>query len=265
MKILVIPDGQVKPGVPIEHWEWIGKYAAEKRPDVIVNIGDWADMESLSSYDKGKKSFEGRRYKKDIEAIEKAVELFEKPIENLNRQLKAQKKGPYIPRKIITLGNHEYRIVKAVEMSPEYEGVISLDDLPYKKFGWEVKNFLEVVIINGVAFSHYFTSGVLGRPVTSPSALCSKKHMSCIMGHVQKEGIHTDYRADGKRIIGIFAGTAYLHEEDYLSPQGNTHWRGVWMLHNINDGDFDVMPVSLAYLRSKYVSNAKRSMRKAKK
>lgn len=255
MKIMVIPDGQVKSGVPLDHWKWAGEYVAYKRPDIIVNLGDWADMESLSSYDKGKKSFEGRRYKKDLEAVQQAVAMFQEPIDALNMELAAAHQKRYKPKKIITLGNHENRITKAIETSPEYEGVISLDDLPYKKFGWEVYPFLEVVIINGVAFSHYFTTGIMGRPVTTPSALCTKKHMSCIMGHVQKEGIHTDYRVDGQRITGIFAGTFYQHDEDYLGPQGNNHWRGIWMLHNVKNGDFDVMPVSLEYLRQKYGRN----------
>ena len=58
MKHLIIPDTQVKPNTPTEHLKWAGQYAAEKKPDVIVHIGDHWDMESLSSYDKGKKSFE---------------------------------------------------------------------------------------------------------------------------------------------------------------------------------------------------------------
>jgi hypothetical protein len=254
MKIMVIPDGQVKEGVPLEHWEWAGKYAADKQPDVIVNIGDWADMESLSSYDKGKKSFEGRRYKHDIESVDRAVASFERGITDLNKQLSEAHQKRYRPLKIITLGNHEQRILRAVEASPEYEGVIGLDDLPYKKYGWKVYPFLEVVFVGGIAFSHYFTTGVMGRPVTSPAALLAKKHQSCIMGHVQKEGIHTDYRVDGKRITGIFAGCFYQHDEEYLGAQGNNHWRGIWMLHNVNDGDFDVMPVSLNYLRNKYAN-----------
>jgi len=66
MKISVIPDCQVKPGVDLSYLTWIGKYLAEKKPDVIVCIGDFADMESLSLYDVGKKSFEGRTYKADL-------------------------------------------------------------------------------------------------------------------------------------------------------------------------------------------------------
>lgn len=43
---LVIPDVQAKDGVPLDHLEWIGRYIADKRPDVIVCIGDFADMPS---------------------------------------------------------------------------------------------------------------------------------------------------------------------------------------------------------------------------
>jgi hypothetical protein len=80
MKHLIIPDTQVKPNTPIDHLNWAGQYAVKMRPDVIVMIGDHWDMESLSSYDKGKKSFEGRRYTKDIEAGIVGMEAFLKPI-----------------------------------------------------------------------------------------------------------------------------------------------------------------------------------------
>ena len=76
----VIPDTQVKPGLDFSHLTWCGEYLAEKRPDVIVMIGDWADMPSLSEYDKGKKSFEGRTYKADIEASHEAMECLMTPI-----------------------------------------------------------------------------------------------------------------------------------------------------------------------------------------
>ncbi len=50
----IIPDCQVKDGVDLSYLTWVGKYLAEKKPDVIVQIGDFADMPSLSSYDVGK-------------------------------------------------------------------------------------------------------------------------------------------------------------------------------------------------------------------
>lgn len=68
MKIAVIPDTQVRPGVDLSYLSHIGAYIAEKEPDAIVHLGDHWDMPSLSSYDFGKKQYEGRRYIADIEA-----------------------------------------------------------------------------------------------------------------------------------------------------------------------------------------------------
>ena len=97
MKHLIIPDCQVKDGVPLEHLEWIGHYIVEKKPDVIINIGDFADMPSLSEYDKGKKSFEGRRYKKDIEATRKGMELLLQPLKDFNERARRNKDRQYRP------------------------------------------------------------------------------------------------------------------------------------------------------------------------
>ena len=40
MKHLVIPDTQADPGRPDDHMEWAGHYAVDKKPDVIIHIGD---------------------------------------------------------------------------------------------------------------------------------------------------------------------------------------------------------------------------------
>lgn len=252
MKILVIPDIQTKKNVPHNHLTWIGKYIVDKQPDVIVCLGDFADMPSLSSYDVGKKDFEGRRYIEDITAVSHAMAHLLLPFYELQEKQLKNKKKVYNPRWVLTLGNHEERINKVIQNDPKLEGTISLEDLKYEGWGWEVIPFLDVIEIEGVCFSHYFTSGVLGRPVSSPNALITKKHVSCVMGHVQTDGIASQYTGNGKRITGIFAGACYLHDEPYLGPQGNIHWRGVWMLHDVKDGEFEPMQVSLRYLKDKY-------------
>jgi hypothetical protein len=254
MKILYIPDTQAKDGNDFKFLSNIGNYIVEKQPDVIVHGGDLADMESLSTYDYGKKSFEGRRYTKDIEAgVNAQVALFEPLALHQARQTMNRKKV-YRPRKVITIGNHENRINRAINDDPKLEGLISMDDLCYKSFFDEVYDFLDVVVIEGVAFSHYFVTGTAGRPAATASAQLNKKHMSCVAGHQQGLQISTAHRADGKRLTSIIAGSCYEHNEDYMGPQGNKHWRGVLMLHDVQDGEFDLMPVSLDYLEKKYAA-----------
>lgn len=252
MKHLVIPDCQVKPNNSVDYLRWIGEYAVDKKPDVIVCIGDFADMPSLSSYDVGKKSFEGRTYKADIKAVEKGMKALMTPINEEQERLIEGKRKRWNPRLVLTLGNHEDRITRAVEWDRKLEGLVSLDDLKYEKYGWEVYPFLDVVVVDGIAYSHFFASGVMGRPVTSAAALITKKHMSCFAGHQQGRQIAYSRRADGKEITAIIAGSCYEHNEDYLNAQGNQHWRGIYMLHEVNDGSFDEMAVSLNYLRQQY-------------
>lgn len=242
-KYMYLPDKQVKPGVDFSYLEHIGNYIAEKRPDVIVDAGDFADMHSLSSYDIGKKSFEGRRYKEDIEVAKEAMHVLTNPWRKLRN---------YKPKMHLTLGNHENRIHKAVENDAKLDGTITIDDLQYEKFGWTVHEFLRPVILDEIAFCHYFPSGQMGRATSSARAILNKMHMSCIAGHLQGRDIAYAKRADGRQITAIIAGSCYTHNEDYLSPLTNQHWRGIVVLHEVNKGSFDDMWVSLNYLEKEY-------------
>lgn len=252
MRHFVIPDCQVKPGHNYDYLERIGKYIVDHQPDVVVCIGDFADMPSLSSYDSGKKSFEGRRYIADVEASHVAMDRLFRPVKEHNERQRKNGKKQYKPDWHLTLGNHEDRIDRVVNGDPKLDGTISIDDLDYQKYGWTVHPFLDVVVIDGIAYSHYFVSGVAGRPIGTAQLILSKKHMSCVAGHQQGRQVAYGYRADGNRIASIIAGSCYEHDEDYMGPQGNKHWRGVVMLNEVNDGEFDEMFVSLNYLERKY-------------
>lgn len=248
----VIPDTQIRDGDDTSFLRAIGNYIVRKRPDVIVCLGDFADMPSLSSYDVGKKSFEGRRYAHDVRAARDAMSTLLEPIKLFNERAKKNKEKLYRPRMVLTLGNHEHRINRAVENDAKLDGVLSIDDLHYKEQGWEVYPFLDVVIVDGIAYSHYFVTGVAGRPASTASAQLRKANMSAIAGHQQGLQIATNTKADGTRIQSIIAGSCYQHNEDYLGPQGNEHWRGMLVLHEVVNGEFDLMPVSLKFIVDKY-------------
>lgn len=250
-KHFVLPDVQAKPGQSFKFLRKIGEYVAEKQPDAIICLGDFADMPSLSSYDVGKKAFEGRRYTNDIQSVKEAMTEFLSPILEMNSRAKRNKEKQYRPRMYLTLGNHCNRIDRAINNDPKLEGLISMNDLGYEGFGWKVFPFLEVVVIDGIAYSHYFTSGLMGRPATTANAQLNKTHMSCISGHQQGLQIATGKTAEGKLIHSIISGSCYEHNEDYLGKQANSHWRGALMLNDVNNGDFDLMPLRLKYLLSR--------------
>jgi hypothetical protein len=233
--------------VDVSHLEWIGNYIAEKKPDVIVQIGDFADMHSLSSYDKGKLAGEGARYEEDLESARSAMGLLLGPVKREIRRTR----GRWSPSMVLTLGNHEDRITRAIESEPHLAGKLSLADLPYQ--GWKVVPFLKPITIDGICYAHYFISGSYGRPVTSARALVKKLHMSATMGHTQLCDVYLgDTRADGKSITGLFTGVAYTHDEPYLTPQGNYYRRQIVVKHEVRDGEYDLLFVSLDYLKRRY-------------
>ncbi len=243
LKIAVIPDVQAMPGVPMDHLSACGKYLAEKRPDVIVCIGDFGDFPSLSQFGRGKMEFEGRRFKKDLAAFHQGMELLMTPL------AKARGYKPYLE---FTDGNHESHIERAVNEDARLEGMMSLDDLKLKDYGWREHAFLQPISIGGVAFCHYFPSGVMGRPITTAPELLRKLHMSAVAGHQQGREIAFGRRADGGHMTAIICGSFYQHSYSYLSPFTNAHWRGMFMMHEVRDGAFDEMFVSINFLKRKF-------------
>ena len=151
-KHIVLPDCQVKPNVDISYLSWVGNYIAEHRPDAIINIGDFADMPSLSSYDVGKKSFEGMRYKADIEAAKEGMSMLMNPIRKEQQRLIKNKDKQWNPEMHLTIGNHEERINRVIENDPKLDGTISISDLGYSSYGWNVHDFLDVVSVDGIFF-----------------------------------------------------------------------------------------------------------------
>lgn len=252
MRILVIPDCQVKDGVPLTHLTWAGKAIIDYKPDVVVNLGDFADMPSLSSHDtKGSKYFEGLRYKKDVEVTKEAMQMLLKPLKDEQQRLKRNKEKLYKPRMIMLMGNHENRINRAVNNSPVLEGLISTKDLGYER-DWEVHDFLHPVFVGGVGFNHYWPVGAMGRPASSAGAIISKLHMSCVAGHQQGKQVAYGKRADGRPICSIIVGSYYQHDESYMDRLSNSHWRGLLVMNEVDDGSFDELFLSMDYLKRKY-------------
>lgn len=239
-KHCVIPDVQAKPGVPLDHLKWAGQYIAEKKPDTIICIGDFADMPSLSSYDKGKVSAENKRYQYDLEAAHKAMELLMTPIVN---------EPDYKPRLVLTLGNHEERIVRYGNENPHLHGFVTVQDLGYEAWGWEVHPFLEVVEIDGIEYAHYITTGVMGRAANSAAAMLRERQKSCTMGHSQYYDMAIHKKTQNRALM---CGTFYQHDEDYLGPQGNSYRRHLVFKHEVTDGRYDLMEVSIDFLKRRY-------------
>ena len=251
----VIPDTQVKPGVCMKYLDHVGAYMADKQPEVIVMIGDHADMPSLSSYDKGTKKAEGKTMQLDFDAAIEGMKRLLRPIYELQqRELRIYGRIKYKPVMVLTIGNHEERIMRHVNYNPELAGFVSYDNLKYKEFGWDVIDFLVPKNIHGVNYVHYMANPMTGRPYGGQALNILKQvGESFVMGHKQCLDIATRFLpASGKQQWAIIAGACYSHDEDYKGPQGNKHWRGVVILNNVKDGTFNPKFVDLDYMKKRF-------------
>lgn len=254
---VVIPDSQVAPGVPIDYLDWIGRYIVEQfagKPNIkIIHLGDFADMESLSSYDVGKKEMEGRRYNHDIEVANYAWQVLNKPLADYNALRKQYKEKRWNPERHMLLGNHEDRINRAISSDAKLDGTISTDDLEYAKAGWTVHPFLNILELDGVWYSHYFYQPMTGRPYGGNNVETRLKQIghSFTMGHQQTLLYGIRYVGNQSQ-HGLVAGACYMHDESYKGPQGNEHWRGIIIKHQVENGSYDTMFVSLDYLCRRY-------------
>jgi hypothetical protein len=244
---MYLPDTQLRPGVPTNHLISAANYACDKRPNTIVLAGDWWDFPSLSTYEKpGSKWFDGVDLQHDIEFGNHHMEEFLSVI---------RRKRGYSPRIVLTEGNHEFRMQRAINTDPtKLDGILGrhllhLGQGPSKEV--EYHNFLDIVTIDGIMYSHYFCNpqslmrGVLGGQMDNR---LNKLKRSFTQGHQQTLMTGNQHLADGTRIRGLVAGAFYQHDEDYAGPQGHNYWRGCIYKHQVNDGDYDLMELSLDYL-----------------
>ncbi len=241
---LVIPDTQCKPGVDLDHLLWAGRYIAERKPDVVVHLGDHYDLPSLSSYEtKGSKTLEGRRLREDIEAGNRGLDLL------------AEGMGDYRPARMVLLrGNHEDRLTRAINESPTLlDGLVGFEDFNDVAHGWEVVDYLVPITIDGITYSHYFYHPNTGRAYSgSVDNMLRNIGHSFTMGHQQGKRMGSRELGNGATQRGLVVGSFYQHDEDYKGPQGNSHWRGMVVCHEVGEGTYDLMEVSMDFLRRRF-------------
>ena len=258
MKLLIIPDAHAHPKHDNDRFTWLGRLILAEKPDTVLCLGDFADMCSLGRFDRGKLSFEGRRYQDDVEVAVDAQEKLWAPY--LNWKKKRKQKALWSPRRIMCVGNHEARILGVAQERPELNGVYKMEDLKFHEYWDEVHPFLSRPKVAGFIVSHYFASGVNGRPiggVNQGRAMVQKLHKSTIAGHSHVLSHAMDTAPDGDRIHGISAG-CYVHydfEEHALWCAASRHmwWRGVIIMDGAHAGDYtDYREISMQHIEELY-------------
>ncbi len=254
---IIIPDQHVVPGENMRRFVALGNYIAEHQPEVIVNLGDAVDMASLSSYDVGKKEFVFQNVQDDIESLHLMEEILFAPMHTLNRRLAKDKKAQYSPLCIKLNGNHEYRLAKLLEYEPRWASkTIHMGSFDSRQdINEMVIPYMDFIRVDGIHYSHCWSSGVMGRPVSGAKLLLQKKGASCIMGHSHTLDYSTLTQPDGTRIHGLVAG-CFLDPEyqGFGGPQVDRLYHNcVIHLHEVENGDFDLEIISTKRLLKDYL------------
>jgi hypothetical protein len=254
MKHFLIPDTQIKPGTDVKFMYAIGKEIVAQRPDVIIHIGDHWDFPSLSSYATMKEA-EGRRVLNDIHAGHIGMQQLLEPLRRLQEHQRVNKRKVYRPRMIFCMGNHEDRLSRYVDKNPVLEGVSDFElEKQINGYGFEVYDFKEPAVVDGVAYCHYFYNPMSGRPY---GGQCGNKlnHIgtSFTMGHQQGFQFAEKIIPTGGRIMGMVAGSSYVEDEGYIGPQANHHWRGVVIKTDVKDGMYNFTRLDTTTLMERWL------------
>lgn len=233
-----------------ERADYLGRLIADVKPDVVVNLGDAVDLPSLSSFEKGRKGFKGLTYERDITShIDFQTRLWSPT------QLRKKK----LPHRVVLHGNHEQRIQTALDLQPELDGAIGFRDLQLSDWYDNIVPYEGTtpgtIEIDGVTYAHYFTSGALGRPISSEHmgyTMVSKGFTSCTAGHTHSFDMCIRSRADGSKLLGCVVGCYQDYTNDWAGEIAKLWDRGVVIKRNVSGGSYDFEWVSLETLKATY-------------
>lgn len=213
-------------------------------------MGDQSDFPSLSSYDKGKRSFVGRTYAADVASHLEFQERLWEPVKRRKKKM---------PRRVFLEGNHEHRIERALDLSPELTNTISFDNLELSEYYNDIVRYEGTtpgqIEIDGITYAHYFIAGVSGRPMAGEHhayQLLAKQFSSCTAAHSHLADYAVRTVANGRKIHGLVAGCFLDYPLDWAGETNKLWWRGVILKHNVEDGNYDPEFISLDRLQKEY-------------
>lgn len=251
VRVLVIPDRHNDPRQPhrLACTTLIARLGSERRPTVVVDLGDAITMDSCSRHDRNE-TLKGR-LKPSIKA----------DLDNHLESLQAFERGrvpDWKPKRIKTRGNHEQRLWGFENDHPESEGSHTHTYAEQLlQFGWRERDFGEFAYIEGVAFSHAPING-MGRPMggkTSTHRAGDMLTAPLVHGHTHALQLYSGAKMGPmERVTVIQAGCAlpWGEYEHYATAGPGGWWWGVLMMTCWGGQIVDVEAISMLTLRERY-------------
>jgi hypothetical protein len=214
-RILGIGDAHDKPGRDKSRFTWIGRHAAETKPDKIVSIGDFLSLDSLARHPPPGSERDASRppFFEELESGEEALALIDRECPEIE--------------KWHTHGNHEHRAWTAADNQPKLCGDMPTRvDEVFARFRWTTLGYRRPLYIGGVLFFHV-PCNVMGKEYGGKHAentINNDSIFSTVWGHDHRYRVKTMYKIPDRRIDLLNLGTAlpYGVVEDY--SVGLTGW-----------------------------------------
>lgn len=220
-RVCAIGDLHNSPGKSVSHLKWISRWIADREPDNVVQIGDLMTLDSVSMHAApgSAKYYERPVFADDLECGEEAMEALHSDF------------GPGDFDCTITLGNHEYRAVRAEEAAPNLKDTIYLPIKQlFAQWRWDVKEYGEWLFLDGVGFTHvpFNQMGKDYRGKVPENQIGNDATFSIVFGHTHKRRVaHFPKIGPNNRVTVLNLGTAmpYGTMEHYatLSTTGWTY------------------------------------------
>lgn len=239
--ILVFTDTHDDPDINQDRFSWLGEVMADKQPEVIVQLGDFLSMGSLSRWDRDKRlKIEGRRYLRDMESGRSALGKIMRPVYDLQQRQRRLKKKTYDPTIYWFEGNHEYWIRQYTEYSPEMDGQIGLQSDLGLPDNWNFVPYPDNICIQDIYFTHipHTKGGALMSPYICQRAL-EMFEGSVVFGHTHEFQLATKTRFGGNQYTALNAGCLFDETPDYAIGKQNNYWKGIFLIEP-QDGSFDL-------------------------
>ena len=235
--VVVLGDAHDDPRLDKHRFFYMGRYIRQVEPDAVVQIGDFATLDSMCKYPPV--SF-NEMYGRPITITE--------DLESFNNALQALKEGmgdfepPY--GKAVTLGNHEARMFSgAIRAQEQRAGFGDLAFSSYCKllqaYGWTITDYGDFIFLGGVGFTHApFTK--MGRPYggkTAERQVASASRFDIVMGHSHEHKVATEPKIGGdwNRVINAGCTLPEGYVENYAKHSNHGWSHGVLRVH-IRDG-----------------------------
>lgn len=220
IRVVVMGDAHDDPTIPDKsRFEWAGRYCAEQKPDILLSIGDFINLNSLC-FHVPDENYSGKAKPTFLADIASGREAFAA----LNSGL-----GNWKPEKHVTVGNHENRLYRMEDSNPSSFGMYqSLYDDLLAKAGFTYSPYGETHMIGGVGFTHIPLS-IMGKPSSARhlNTIGNDSVRDLVFGHRHRATAQPFPKIGGVTVTlvdtGCFLPWGYKDQESFAQ-----HTPGQW-------------------------------------